>query len=110
MSLGRYLIGVGALLCVLGSLGLGAAAVRRSLLPDWRGAYARLAERSRSSGSPGRSTRIAANDPHLRLGEAFARAFCHDDVALALIAPERLREGRPRLIRLASEREGVGKV
>jgi hypothetical protein len=44
MSLGRYLIGVGALLCVLGSLGGGAAAVRRHLLPDWRGAYARLAE------------------------------------------------------------------
>jgi hypothetical protein len=44
MGLGRYLIGVGALLCVLGSLGVGAAAVRRYLLPDWRGAYARLAE------------------------------------------------------------------
>ena len=44
MSLGRYLIGVAALLCVLGSLGVGAAAVRRYLLPDWRGAHARLAE------------------------------------------------------------------
>ena len=44
MSLGRYLIGVAALLCVLGSLGVGAAAVRRYLLPRWRGAYARLAE------------------------------------------------------------------
>jgi hypothetical protein len=44
MSLGRYLIGVAALLCVLGSLGVGAAAVRRCLLPDWRGPYARLAE------------------------------------------------------------------
>jgi hypothetical protein len=44
MSLDRYLIGVAALLCVLGSLGLGAAAVRRYLLPDWRGADARLAE------------------------------------------------------------------
>ena len=44
MSLGRYLIGVGALLCVLGSLGVGTAALRRYLLPDWRGAYARLAE------------------------------------------------------------------
>src|SRR5881227_2960376 len=44
MSLGRYLIGVAALLCVLGSLGVGAAAVRRYLLPDWSGAYARLAE------------------------------------------------------------------
>ena len=44
MSLGRYLIGVAALLCVLGWLGLGAAAVRRYLLPDWRGAHGRLAE------------------------------------------------------------------
>ena len=44
MSLGRYLIGVAALLCVLGSLGVGAAAVRGWLLPDWRGADARLAE------------------------------------------------------------------
>src|SRR5579884_2064887 len=43
MSLGRYLIGVAALLCVLGSVGVGAAAVRRCLLPDWRGAYAHLA-------------------------------------------------------------------
>ncbi len=44
MSLGRYLTGVAALLCVLGSLGVGAAAVRRCLLPDWSGASARLAE------------------------------------------------------------------
>ena len=44
MSLGRYLVGVAALVCVLGSVGVGAAAVRRHLLPDWRGAYARLAE------------------------------------------------------------------
>jgi hypothetical protein len=44
MSLGRYLLGVAALVCVLGSVGVGAAAVRRYLLPDWRGAYARLAE------------------------------------------------------------------
>jgi hypothetical protein len=44
MSLGRYLIGVAAFLCVFGSLGVGAAAVRRYLLPHWRGAYARLAE------------------------------------------------------------------
>jgi hypothetical protein len=44
MSPGRYLIGVVALLCVVGSLGIGAAAVRRDLFPDWRGAYARLAE------------------------------------------------------------------
>jgi hypothetical protein len=39
MSLGRYLIGVAALLCVLAS-----AALRRYLLPDWQGAYALLAE------------------------------------------------------------------
>src|SRR5690349_18919604 len=44
MSLGRYLIGVAGLLCVLGSVGVGAAAVRRYLLPGWRGAHARLAE------------------------------------------------------------------
>jgi hypothetical protein len=44
VSLGGYLIGVGALLCILGSLGVGAAAVRRYLVPDWRGAHARLAE------------------------------------------------------------------
>ena len=44
MSLGRYLIGVAALLCVLGSLGVGAVAIRGWLLPDWRGADARLAE------------------------------------------------------------------
>ena len=44
MSLGRYLLGVAALLCVLGSVGVGAAALRRYLLPDWRGAHARLAE------------------------------------------------------------------
>jgi hypothetical protein len=44
MSLGRYLIGVAALLCVLGSIGAGAVALRRWLVPDWRGAYARLAE------------------------------------------------------------------
>jgi hypothetical protein len=44
MTLARYLIGVAALLCVLGSLGVGAAAVRRYFLPDWCGAQARLAE------------------------------------------------------------------
>ena len=44
MSLGRYLIGVAALLCVLGSLSVGAAAARRFFLPHWRGAHARLAE------------------------------------------------------------------
>jgi hypothetical protein len=44
MSLGRYLIGVAALLCVLGSLGVGAACLRRCLLPNWCGAHARLAE------------------------------------------------------------------
>jgi hypothetical protein len=44
MSLGRYLIGVLALLCVFASLGIGAAAARRSFLPGVGGAYARLAE------------------------------------------------------------------
>jgi hypothetical protein len=44
MSLGRYLLGIAALVCVLGSTGVGAGAVRRYLLPDWRGAHARLAE------------------------------------------------------------------
>ncbi|HET6868432.1 MAG TPA: hypothetical protein VFH80_21130 [Solirubrobacteraceae bacterium] len=44
MGLGRYLIGVAALLRVLGSLGVGASAVRRYVLPDWRGAHAGLAE------------------------------------------------------------------
>jgi hypothetical protein len=44
MSLGRYLLGVAALLCVLGSLGVGAAAIRRCLFPHWCGAQARLTE------------------------------------------------------------------
>ena len=44
MSFCRYLIGVAALLCVLASLGVGAAALRRYLLPHWGGAHARLAE------------------------------------------------------------------
>jgi len=44
MSLGRYLIGVAALLCVICSVGAGACAVRRHLMADWRGAHARLAE------------------------------------------------------------------
>ncbi|HJS94923.1 MAG TPA: hypothetical protein VJ741_11725, partial [Solirubrobacteraceae bacterium] len=44
MSLGRYLIGVAALLCVLGSLGVGAAAARRHFLPQLSGADACLAE------------------------------------------------------------------
>jgi hypothetical protein len=44
MTLGRYLIGVAALLCVLSSLGVGACAIRRYLLPEWQGAHARLAE------------------------------------------------------------------
>jgi hypothetical protein len=44
VSLGRYLIGVAALLCVLGSLSVGAVAVRRYFLPQWYGAQARLAE------------------------------------------------------------------
>ena len=44
MSVGRYLIGVAALLCVLGSMGVGAVAVRRCFLPHWCGAQAWLAE------------------------------------------------------------------
>ncbi len=44
MSVGRYVIGVGALLCSLGSLGAGGAALRAYLLPEWRGSHARLAE------------------------------------------------------------------
>ena len=44
MSLGRYALGVLALVCVLGSLGTGAVALRTFLLPGWRGAVARLAE------------------------------------------------------------------
>ena len=44
MGIGRYLIGVAALLCVLSSLGIGAATARRHLLPHWRGAHACLAE------------------------------------------------------------------
>lgn len=44
MSTGRYLLGVAALFCILGSLGLGAVRLRAFLLPTWRGACARLAE------------------------------------------------------------------
>jgi hypothetical protein len=44
VSVGRYLIGVAALLCVFGSLGIGAAAARRYFLPHLCGAHARLAE------------------------------------------------------------------
>lgn len=44
MSLGRYLIGVASLLCVLGAPGVGALAARRHLLPRWSGGPARLAE------------------------------------------------------------------
>jgi hypothetical protein len=44
VSLGRYLIGVAALLCVVGSVGVGAVAARRFLLPRWSGAHACLAE------------------------------------------------------------------
>lgn len=44
MSTGRYLLGVAALFCVLGSLGLGAVSLRAAVLPAWRGACARLAE------------------------------------------------------------------
>lgn len=44
MSVGRYVLGAVALCCVLGSYGAGAAALRSLLVPDWRGAPARLAE------------------------------------------------------------------
>jgi hypothetical protein len=44
MGFGRYALGVGALLCVFGSFGAGAAALRCYLLPEWEGAQARLAE------------------------------------------------------------------
>ncbi len=44
MSIARYALGVGALVCVLGSLGAGAVALRSFTLAQWRGAPARLAE------------------------------------------------------------------
>ncbi|MBV9916962.1 MAG: hypothetical protein JO153_10720, partial [Solirubrobacterales bacterium] len=44
MSLGRYALGVGALLIVVGSLGIAAVATRRRYAPAWSGAPARLAE------------------------------------------------------------------
>jgi hypothetical protein len=44
VSAGRYALGVGALVCVVGSLGLAALTLRRFLLPRWSGARARLAE------------------------------------------------------------------
>ena len=43
-SLGRYALGVVALLVVLGSLALAAVVIRRRWLADWAGAPARLAE------------------------------------------------------------------
>jgi hypothetical protein len=44
VSVGRYVLGVAALVCVVGSLGAGAIALRTSLVPRWRGAPARLAD------------------------------------------------------------------
>jgi hypothetical protein len=43
-TIGRYLLGVAALLIVFGSLGFAALRIRRRYLPDWGGAPARLAE------------------------------------------------------------------
>jgi len=67
-----------------------------SVLPDLR----HVTNRSPPST---RSGRFGVREPQ-------PRPLCHDDVALALVAPERLSEGRPRLIHLASECEDVGKV
>lgn len=44
MNLGRYLLGVGGLALILGSLGYGAARLRARFLGEWTGAPARLAE------------------------------------------------------------------
>ncbi len=44
MSVGRYALGVAALVCVLGSFGAGATALRAALVPRWQGAPARLAD------------------------------------------------------------------
>src|SRR5581483_7863313 len=44
LSLARYVVGCAAVLGVVGALGGGAGRVRRALLPEWRGAVARLAE------------------------------------------------------------------
>jgi hypothetical protein len=44
LSVARYLVGVAAFVCVVGSFGMGAVAVRAVLVPRWRGTSARLAE------------------------------------------------------------------
>ena len=44
VSVGRYVLGLAALICVIGSLAAGATALRAALVPTWRGAPARLAE------------------------------------------------------------------
>ncbi len=44
MTIWRYIIGYGALVALIASLGLGALGLRRTLLPTWQGAAARLAE------------------------------------------------------------------
>lgn len=44
MTAGRYVLGCLALVGLVGLLGVGAASVRARLLPDWRGAPARLAD------------------------------------------------------------------
>ena len=43
-SIARYLLGIGALAVIGGSLAFAALLVRRRVLPDWTGAPARLAE------------------------------------------------------------------
>jgi hypothetical protein len=44
VTAGRYAVGFAALIIVLGSIALGAVSLRARLLPEWRGALARLAE------------------------------------------------------------------
>lgn len=44
VAIGRYLLGVAALVVIGASLALAAVAIRRRILADWTGAPARLAE------------------------------------------------------------------
>ena len=44
MGLGRYLLGTGELVLIVGAIGLGALRLRARWLPGWSGAPARLAE------------------------------------------------------------------
>jgi len=44
LSLGRFVVGTAACVAVIAALASGALALRRALLPPWRGARARLAE------------------------------------------------------------------